>query len=192
MYTLPVITDRHRKMLKLIDVERILNQHLPSALNGVLNPKIYRVIHWKENTVNQPVINHTYPFQPLKDIIQSKPKFYPLNGLALPECPRPHITKVSWLIALWEERNNFVPDYAPKTLSSGVDIELFEGSFVLCYKTVSRQIWSPSYHNPVTLNPLTVENFKEVLNFHLDRAFHDWLFVRELPSYRHFSDEINH
>lgn len=190
MYNLSTITDRHRKMLQILNVESIAYHHTLIALNGVLTPQFRRVIQWKENGHFQPKLYQTFPFNPIKDVIKSRQSFYLQNDLALPDKPRPHITHITWLVALWQERDRYAPDYGPKTLSSGILIELFDGQLTVSYKTVSRQIWHEVLYNPTQINPLTEDNFKEVINFHLDHAFKDWLLVKDLPSYRLFADKI--
>ena len=186
MYTLPVITERHRKMLQVLDIEGIMYHHILDSLDQVLKPEFRRIIHWKENAVRQDNLYHTYPFTPLKEIIKSKSNFYVSNQLTPPDKARPHIHQVTWLMALWAERNPYAPVYTSKTLSSGILAELNDGNLTISYQTVSRQVWCSAHHNPVTVLPLTEANLKEVINFQIDHAFSDWQQLKNETGYRPF------
>jgi len=182
----PIILDRNRQLLRSLDIEKVVTDLMADTLTYLPQARFDRVISWRENGKPQENLIEHHPFKyPIRRLIASKQDFYTLQGLTQPlDHPRPHIYDVCWLLALWEERNPYVPAYAPKTLTTGVHIHLTDGHLIVSYRSVDHSEWGSVNYNPVNLAPRNAQNLRRVINFHLDGAHSDWLEVIEKPGYR--------
>jgi hypothetical protein len=80
------------------------------------------------------------------------------------------ILEVIWFIKLWENKNRWVPPYAPKRLNNGLKFVYTDNKLIVSFQKVWNDLWLTSDHNPTTVIPLTHENFDLVTSQHVHLA----------------------
>lgn len=105
------------------------------------------------------------------DLRHDRQTFPFINQLAqTPSGPLFRIHEVKWFFKLWEDRNRYAPDFAPKRLSNGLKFLYTSNKLVVSFQKVSTELWLTSDYNSTTVIPLTHDNFDLVIRQHVELA----------------------